>query len=200
MRFGCECLRAIHTQTYSGTGLPNHSSQVILPAGDHPEGARHDAAPGIHSTQRPLPIPVVDIPPSFAAQTWTTDELQAAHNRHVTVRLLAHHRVCVSPGRPISSLEGDSSGRRPPKDEPQRRDHNAEPTSHRMRGRSPQPDLEVPCRNIRLSPSGPSSPVGETCRWRVWRVTPSSMQRSLTLVPGLPIEARASQRLAEVIL
>ena len=51
-----------------------------------------------------------------------------------------------------------------------------------------------------FSPSGRSSPLGETCRYRVWRVTPSSVQRSPTLVSGWPIEAVARRSLAGVIL
>lgn len=51
-----------------------------------------------------------------------------------------------------------------------------------------------------FSPSGRSSPDGETCRYRVWRAMPSSAHRSLTLVPGWPMEAMASRSFAGVIL
>lgn len=47
---------------------------------------------------------------------------------------------------------------------------------------------------------GSQFPVGGTCRNRVWRVMRSSAHRSLTLVPGLPMEARASRSFTGVIL
>jgi hypothetical protein len=45
-----------------------------------------------------------------------------------------------------------------------------------------------------------SSPAGDTCRYRVCRVIPSSWQSSLTFVSGLPIDAMASRTFAGVIL
>ncbi len=41
-------------------------------------------------------------------------------------------------------------------------------------------------REMSFSPSGRSSPVGDTCRHRVCRVMPSPVQSSLTFVSGLP--------------
>jgi hypothetical protein len=55
-------------------------------------------------------------------------------------------------------------------------------------------------RDMSVSPSGRSSPVGETCRYSVCRVMPSSVQRSLTFVSGLPMDAMASRSFAGVIL
>jgi len=53
---------------------------------------------------------------------------------------------------------------------------------------------------INFSPSGRSSPIGDTCRYKVCRVTPSSSQSALTLVCGLPMDAIARRSLAGVIL
>jgi hypothetical protein len=44
-------------------------------------------------------------------------------------------------------------------------------------------------------PSGRSSPSGETCRYRVCRVTPSCLHRSPTQVSGCPIAAMANRSL-----
>src|SRR5208282_2644165 len=55
-------------------------------------------------------------------------------------------------------------------------------------------------RSSSFCPSGRRAPSGATCRYSVWRVTPSSAQRSRIIVSGLPIDARAKRSLAVVIL
>jgi hypothetical protein len=51
-----------------------------------------------------------------------------------------------------------------------------------------------------FSPSGRSIPSGPTCLYKVWRVTPSSAQRSPTLVSGLPMAAIAKRSFAGVMV
>ena len=60
--------------------------------------------------------------------------------------------------------------------------------------------IEIHYRASNFSPSLRSVPLGETCRYKVCRVMPSSWHRSLTLVSDCPMAAMASLNLADVIL
>jgi len=53
---------------------------------------------------------------------------------------------------------------------------------------------------VAVSPSGRSLPVGETWRYSVWRVIPSSLHSSATLVSLFAMAALARASLAGVIL
>src|SRR5271169_5285744 len=64
------------------------------------------------------------------------------------------------------------------------------------------PNIQVALRRFRsrsFAPSGRSSPLGPTKRYRVWRVTPNSLHRSPTLVSRSAIAACARRSLAGVV-